>query len=51
MINGLHQHRCRECGRNFECARVTHCNLDSNNENFSKRPVCDDCIGSVNAKQ
>jgi len=24
-MNGIHHHKCRACGREYECPQVTHC--------------------------
>jgi hypothetical protein len=43
MISGRHLHSCRFCDDKFECARVTHCKLDSFDPDEEKRPMCPDC--------
>lgn len=41
MINGPHQHECKECGRVYECHLVTHCRRD---EPDGPPAFCEDCI-------
>ena len=42
MINGLHNHICKECNKEFECPVITHCIRVERDD-----CICDDCLADM----